>query len=314
MKLTRWQANLFLLLTAIIWGTSYIFIKQALKGGMPAGLINSLRGIIFVFFVYLFFHKTINRMSKKDFKVGLISGIINLLGYQLQTIGLKYTTPANSAFLTATYIVIIPFIVWIFWKKRPLVKSFVAISLCFLGTLFLTNMVNTGLTFHLGDLLTLLSALFYSLQIIYFSNTAAKINPFTVTFMLGSVQALGCLAWSLIFETNTYSTIHWSVAIWPVLILGFFASFGAQTLQVIGQKYTDSTSAGLILMTESLFASFFSVILGFEQLTHNLLLGGILIVAAIFIMEFNPHQLFFLKKRKKLSHLKAMNLKQKNNS
>ncbi len=70
---------------------------------MHAGLINAIRGFIYAGLAYAFFHKTINQMTKRDLKIGLIAGGINFLGYQLQTIGLMYTTPANNAFLTAIY-------------------------------------------------------------------------------------------------------------------------------------------------------------------------------------------------------------------
>ncbi|WP_311406467.1 DMT family transporter [Liquorilactobacillus uvarum] len=296
MKLQKWQANIILLFTAMIWGASYIFIKQALRANMPAGVINSIRGFIFAILIYFFFHKKINKMTRADFKVGLIAGVINFIGYQLQATGLKYTTPSNSAFLTATYIVMIPFVVWVFFKKRPLLKSYFSISICFLGTVFLTNTISNGFSLEVGDILTLLSAFFYALQIVYFSNTVASANPFIVSFMLGSVQGVASLIWSLLFEQSSYGSINWSVAIIPVVILGVLASFGAQTMQVIGQKFTDSTSAGLILMTESLFGSILSVILGFDKLEGNLIVGGLLIVLSIFIMEFNVQRLF-LKKR-----------------
>lgn len=296
MKLQKWQANVVLLLTAMIWGASYIFIKQAIRSGMPAGMINAIRGFIFAMLIYLFFHKKINKMTRTDLKVGTIAGVINFAGYQLQTTGLRYTTPSNSAFLTATYVVMIPFIVWIFYKRKPLLKSYFSIAICFLGTIFLTNVVNNGFTLELGDSLTLASAFFFAWQIVHFSNAVANSDPFIVSFMLGSVQAVASLVWSLFFEQSHYATINWNAAIPPVLILGVFASFGAQTMQVVGQKFTDSTSAGLILMTESLFGSIFSVILGFDKLESNLIIGGLLIVLAIFIMEFNAQRIFLHKK------------------
>jgi EamA-like transporter family. len=159
--------------------------------------------------------------------------------------------------------------------------------ICFIGTLFLTNTISKGFAFQLGDTLTLLSALFYALQIVYFSNTAANVNPFVISFLLGIVQAIGSGLWSILFESQKYSQIEWQSAIWPVIILGIVASFGGQTLQVLGQKFTDATSSGLILMTESLFGSLFSVYLGFEPLTNNLLIGGTLITVSIILMQLN---------------------------
>lgn len=300
MKLARWQANIMLLLTAMIWGTTYTFIKQAYEGHMTAGMMNAIRGFIYALLIFVFFHRIIRQMTRDDFRIGLIAGIINFLGYQIQTIGLNYTTPSKSAFLTATYVVMIPFIVWLFLHQRPAGKSYLAIAICFVGTLFLTNTIQTGFNFKIGDTLTLLSAFVFAAQIVYFSSKAAESNPFTVAFMLGIVQGVASLIWSLIFERGDYSSINWSVSIWPVLILAVFASFGAQTMQVVGQKFTDSTSSGLILMTESLFGSLFSVLMGFDPLTSNLLIGGALIVVAIFMMEFSLKNIVVIRKRRRL--------------
>lgn len=91
-----------------------------------------------------------------------------------------------------------------------------------------------------------------------------------------------------------------------------FASFAAQLLQVIGQRNTDATSAGLILMTESLFGSLFSVVGGFEALTNNLLLGGLLIIVSILIVEINLRKIIFTRRKQFLFKSKQPHDKDKN--
>lgn len=108
MKLSKTQANMTLLFVAFLWGTSYTFIKQAIAAQMPPGFINTFRGLIFALLIYLFFYKTINSMTRAEFRIGLFAGIINCIVLQLQTVGLQYTTPSNSSFLTSTYVVILP--------------------------------------------------------------------------------------------------------------------------------------------------------------------------------------------------------------
>lgn len=287
MKLSKLQANLILLTTAILWGASYLFIKQAVNAGMPAGLINALRGLIYAGLVYLFFHQIINKMTWTDFRIGFMAGFINFIGYQLQTVALKYTTPGKNAFLTATYVVMVPFVVWIMFHKRPEIKSYLAITLCVIGMMWLTNIFKSGLNFQFGDILTLIGAFVFALQIVYFGYTATDASPWIVAFMLGVVQGVGGFIYSVFFERGNYTNINWSRAIWPVIILAVFASFGAQTMQIVGQKFTDATAAGLIMMTESMFGSLFSVSLGFEPFTMNLLIGGILIIISILIMQID---------------------------
>lgn len=297
MHISKGRANLMLLVAAIIWGSGYIFSKQATNANMQAGTINAIRGLIYAALAYLFFHKAINKMTKVDLRIGLTAGFINFLGYQIQTIGLMHTTPANNAFLTAIYVVIIPFIVWIFFHRRPESKSYLAIAICMIGMVFLTNVINQGLSIHIGDLLTIISAFFYALQIVYFGMTATDSNPWILSFMLGITQGVFGLIYSLLFEHGSYGSVDWKTAILPVVILGILSSFGAQTLQVVGQRFTDPTPAGIILMTESMFGSVFSVMFGFEPLTTNLLIGGILIIVALLLMQINFRKVWGMRKR-----------------
>ncbi|WP_461225605.1 DMT family transporter [Lacticaseibacillus suihuaensis] len=285
MTVTKTRANAMLAVAAMIWGSGYLFTKLATNAGMPAGLINGIRGLIYAGLAGLLFHKALAKMTRQDLVVGLIAGTINFLGFQLQTIGLAYTTPANNAFLTAIYVLFVPFICWLLFKQRPERKSYVAIAICVIGMAVLTNVFGQGLSLHLGDLLTLASAVFYALQIVYFGTAPAESSPWVLAFMLGATQAVYGLTWSGLFERHAYAAIDWQAGLWPVLVLGLLSSFGAQTLQVVGQRHTDPTPAGLILMTESLFGSLFSVALGFEPFTLNLLIGGALILLALVVMQ-----------------------------
>lgn len=287
MKLSKTQANMTLLFVAFLWGTSYTFIKQAIAAQMPPGFINTFRGLIFALLIYLFFYKTINSMTRAEFRIGLFAGIINCIVLQLQTVGLQYTTPSNSSFLTSTYVVILPFVTWLVYRKQPPKKSYLSIALCLVGMIYLTGVVENGFHIQLGDLLSVLAAVALSFQIVYYGNVATGARPQIVAFMLGITQAVISSTYSLVFERDVFRLINWSQAILPVIILGVTASFAAQTLQITCQKYTDTVTTGLILVTESLFASLVSVLFGIEQLTKRLTIGGTLIILALVVIQFN---------------------------
>lgn len=285
MKLSKIQANVVLLICAFIWGVSFTFIKAATNAHVPIGLLNGLRGLLFALLVYVFFPKIINHMTRNDLIYGTIGGILYFIVTQLQSTGLKYTTPSNSAFLTATYVIFVPFISWLLFKQRPSRRVYVAVILCVIGMVFLTGIINSGLHVTLGDGLTLLSAVTVAFDIIYLSIVAMKANPIRMSFMLGVVMSILGLGSSILFERSGYTAIQYQDAIWPIIYLGVFASFIAQTLQIFSQKFTDPTSVGMTLMTESLFASIFSVSVGVEKLTRNLVIGGALIFIALILMQ-----------------------------
>lgn len=291
MTLTRTQSNFGLLTSAFIWGTSYIFIKAATAANMSASMINGFRGLIFAILLYLFFHRTINRLTWQDVRIGALGGLINVAVVQFQTSGLKYTTPSNSAFLTATYVLFVPFVVWITTRQRPQRKLIFAIILCLIGTTFLTGILQTGLKLQIGDVLTLCSAVFVACQIVYYSALGDRINPINSSFMLAITQIVVSGGMALLFDHQHFGAVDWQKAIVPIIVLGVTASFMAQTLQIFCQQHADPTASGLILMTESLFASIVSVAVGAEPITSNLLIGGTLIFLALLLMQIDLKRL-----------------------
>ncbi|WP_461243050.1 DMT family transporter [Secundilactobacillus muriivasis] len=291
MTLTKTQSNLGLLTSAFIWGISYTFIKQCTDAHMSAGLINGGRGLIFATLLYIFFHKTIHHITWQEVKLGAIGGLLNVAVVLLQTTGLKYTTPSNSSFLTATYVLFVPIVVWITQHQRPQRKLILAIILCLIGTTFLTGIIQTGFHLQLGDILTLCSAIFVSLQIVYYSALGTRLNPINSSFMLAMSQIVVSGGMSLLFERQGYGAIDWPHAILPLIALGITASFMAQTLQIFCQQFADPTTSGLLLMTESLFASLVSVLVGIEPVTSNLVIGGSLIFVALLLMQLDLHRL-----------------------
>lgn len=287
-----------LLLVAILWGSSYVFAKLTIQAGMHSGVINACRGTMCVIAGYIIFHKQINQMTWLDFKLGLLMGTINFLGYFLQTDALRYTTPAKNAFLTTLYVAIAPLILWLFWHERPQRKTYFAVTLAIIGMAVITNVANTGLQLNFGDFLTVVSAIFWALQLIFFGKYAPKVSsPWMVIFMIGLCQ--GTFGWITtgLFERTNLPQIHWVQALIPLAILAIVVTFLAQGMQITAQQYTDATSAGLLLMLESFFASTMSVIMGYDPLTPQLIWGGLILLLANAIMQINFQDVPFLRKQ-----------------
>ncbi|WP_051504991.1 DMT family transporter [Paenibacillus durus] len=290
MKMTKPTANILLLFISLLWGSGFVVTKIALDANVSAGFINFFRGFLFALLVLIFFNKKIFNMTFRDFKIGLIAGLLNFGGFLTQTIGVKYTTPSNNAFISATYVVLIPFIAWALYRKPLRLKSFISISLCMLGMVILTGVWNKALTINIGDIYSLICALFYAGSIVYLGYGARKADVSIVAFMLAMVQAIGGLIFFLSVEREPLAEINWSAAIVPLLYVSILCSFVAQTIQITAQKHTSATSAGLIMMLEGVFGSVFSVAFGFEAFTVNLFIGGMLIMLSLILMEadFQP--------------------------
>ena len=295
--MSKRKANLLLLTVAILWGASYIFVRMAINAGMQSGMINAVRGSMCVVGCLIVFNKSIRQMTRFDFKAGPLMGITNFIAYYLQTDGLRFTTPAKNAFITTMYVALSPLLLWIFWHERPRRKTYFVIPLALIGMGILTNVTASGLALNYGDLLTLISSIFWALQLIFFGKIASKASsPWIIIFMIGLIQGIAGWCVSFTTETQTFAHIHWIQALIPVALLAILVTFVAQGLQITAQKYTDATSAGLLLMLESFFASVLSVILGYDSLTHSLIIGGAILLLANAIMQTDLHRLSFLKR------------------
>jgi drug/metabolite transporter (DMT)-like permease len=290
LKMTKTMANIMLLITSVFWGSGFVATKIALDSGLSPGFLNFARGILFVLCMLLFFYKKIAKMTVKDFKIGLIAGLLNFGGFITQTIGVMYTTPSNNAFITATYVVIVPFITWLFYAKKLQVKSLVSIAACLIGMVILTGVADKEISMNIGDIYTLICAFFYAGSIVVLGYSTSTADFSVVAFMLAAVQAIGGLAYFLFVEKGQLSGVDWSVALVPLLYMGVICSFVGQTAQVVAQKHTSATSAGLIMMLESVFGSLFSVAFGFEAFTVKLVIGGTLIMLSILLLEIDFKQ------------------------
>jgi len=283
--LKKQTAILIMLLVTIIWGGGFVAIKFALDMGVTVGLMNMIRAAMFTALTLVFFHKHIFNMTKDEFKIGFLAGTANMLGFVLQSIGAQYTTLSNSAFLTTTNVVMIPFMAWVIMKRKPQTKNYVAVAICMLGTAVLAGVFQNGLSFNVGDIYSLACAFGFGLSIVFLAMQKSESHFAVGAFMVAVTHFIGGAFYFVFAEGMYMPPIDWKVAILPLIYLGVGSSFLAQSLQVAAQKYVNPSTASLVLMFESVFGSIFSIMFGFESFTINLLIGGSLIVVSLIVSE-----------------------------
>ena len=252
-KHPRLVGNTILWVVAAIWGSSYVLMKMVTNAQMPAGMINGWRGLIAASFVGLIFFKKLRHMSAHDVHVGIVAGIINYIAFQCGTIG----------------------------------QDFWAVGVAIIGMVILSRLVQTGFTLHFGDLIVLVAAFFYAIQILYYGGAATKVSPWVMVFWVSLLQGIGGMSYSVLFERSQWPGIEWGRALPPLLTVALLVTLMTQLLQIYAQRLTSATTAGMIMMTESLFSSLFSVLLGFDRLTWSLIIGGGLLVVANLISQIN---------------------------
>lgn len=288
-------ADISLVIVAFVWGAGFVASKEALTIAKPFYMMT-IRFMISTLLMALVFRKTLKTMNKQDLKNGLIVGIFLFLAFGTQTVGLQYTGAAKQAFLTATNVVIVPFLYWGICKKRPDIYSIFSAFLCFLGISILTLQDSLS-GINIGDILTLVCALFFALHIVSVGYFASKTNPIVLTIIQLGTSAV--LSFFVAIFTEPIPSNFTLSGTFALFYLGIFSTLIAFLLQNIAQKHTSSTHTAIILSTECVFGSILSVILLKESFTFEMFIGCIVIFSSIIISETKLS--FLKKKRKKLS-------------
>jgi drug/metabolite transporter (DMT)-like permease len=198
-----------------------------------------------------------------------------------QTVGIEYTTAGKNAFITASNVVIVPFLYWLTSRKKPNIYEVIGAILCFVGIGVLS--LDANLTMGLGDLLTLIGGFFYACHIVSVGYYSKKHDPILLTIFQFSVTAILSLIFALIFEPKVSSVT--GEMIFPIVYLALFSTLIGFLIQNVAQKYTSSTHAAIILSMESVFGNIFSIIFLKEALSVRLFIGCLLILISVITTE-----------------------------
>lgn len=275
-----------LLLATVFWGMTFPIIKTALDFISPVTFLAlrfTVSAIVLVPFVWRFRSK----ISAHTVKLGVVAGLLLFLGYFLQTVGLDYTTSANSGIITGLYVILIPLISYTYLKMRIFRMDIFASILAFSGLIVMSLSSISGIGIQTGDILTLLSAIAYAYQIAYVSKHSHEVDSFLFTFYQILVVAILSALFIPTFEPFKFSLNDFVIftIVFTALTAGVFSIFVSNRALI----YVEPTAAGVIFVGEPIFAALFSVILLNEKLSLLTLVGGIMMVSAMFIVTYARH-------------------------
>ncbi len=274
-------ADLSLLLVAIIWGSSFVVMKNSLNHITPYYLL-AYRFIIASILMGIVFFKRLRKVSIENLKAGLLIGIFLFVGYATQTVGLKYTTAGKQAFITATNVVMVPFIYWGISKKKPDAYDIIAAFLCTIGIGTLS--FESNLKMGYGELLTFVCAIFFALHISTIGYFSKKHDPIILSVIQIVVVALLSTIVALLFEPKV-DMFPSKEAVLPILYLAIFCTLTAYLIQNVAQRHTSSTHAAIILSLESVFGGLLSLIFLKEPFTIRFFIGCLAILISIITTE-----------------------------
>lgn len=282
-----------LLTTAVIWGSSFVILKNAIDG-LGVMWVLAMRFTISAVLLLALAGKRLRSMSRASVRGSVLIGVCLAAAYIVQTYGLKYTTPGKNAFLTTTYCVMVPFLAWLVYKRKPGLHNVAAAVLCVAGIGFVALDAGFG-EVNTGDVLTIFSGVFYALQIILMEQYISGCDSLSVSAVEFSTAAVICLVGTFAFEGTPVMPA--SGQIFAVLYLAVMCTALCFFLQAWGMKYTPSSTAAMIMTLEAVFGTIFSVILYHEQVTPRLLAGFALIFVAVVLSETGTELLKKLRKQ-----------------
>ncbi|MCY0875079.1 MAG: DMT family transporter [Firmicutes bacterium] len=285
----RYLADVALLAVTFVWGTTFVIVQDAIQV-LPVFAFLALRfcigGLILLTPVVSVPALRAQLRQRSLWLSGGFLGLWLFAGYALQTIGLLYTTPAKSGFITGLSVVLVPLFALLILKKRTSRAAWLGVAIA-TGGLFLLSQSKTG-GINLGDVLTLLCAITFAVQIVYVGEYAPKY----AALPLAAVQILTVGVLSILVTAFTRTPVGalqrellTPTVLFALAITSLLATSVAYFAQMAFQKFTTPTRTALIFATEPVFAALASYLWTSDRLTMSAWVGCALILSGMLVAE-----------------------------
>ena len=263
-----------LLATTAVWGGAFLVMKDSLVRQDVYSFLAS-RFILAAAFMFIYKPKSLTGLDRKFVKRAVLIGLLLCSGFIFQTFGLTQTTVSNTGFITGLYLVFTPLISWILLKREIFKVQWLAVLVATIGLYFISF---NGISFGIGEILVLISALLFAGQIVALGEWSDGENTYALTLIQILVSAVIFFALSLKdgFQLPPDNGV-WSA----VFYTAFFATFLGQLIQVKAQSVMSATVAGVLLAMETPFALFFGLYFDNDPITLRIISGGTLVLIAM---------------------------------
>lgn len=276
------KADIALLGITIIWGASFTLMKEGIND-IPPYTFTAMRYSIGAIVLALVFYKRMKNINRETLKYGGLIGLVLSGGAILQILGLQYTTASKSGFITGLCVVFVPVFLAVITKKLPKKTALIGILLSLLGLGMLT--LGDELGINKGDLLTLISAVFFAFQIILIDKYAPDFDSVAITVVeLGTISIISLVLGFFMEGLNAKIT---GASLFAILFTGLLCSALAYWVQMDMQKHTTATHAAVIFLGEPVFSAIIAAIFLKEAMTLKMIIGCGLILGGMIVSEFN---------------------------
>jgi drug/metabolite transporter (DMT)-like permease len=284
----RLKAHLALLLCSFLWGVTFVVVKDALAD-ISVFAYLSARFVLGALPMIWIYREDLRKLTRTEAWAGVHVGVFMAGGYAFQTAGIARTTPSKAAFITGVSVVLVPVFLAAFWRNRIGAWAWGGAAASFAGLYFLTVPKQGIADLNRGDLLVMVCAVLYALQIIF-------IARYTGRYSLGALSCLQVILAGALFtiavpvfnvtRVEPFFVRYTFQMEFGVIVTAIFTTALAYPLLVWGQRHTTATNTALILTAEPVFAAITSYLVVHERLGARPLAGAVLILAGICIAEW----------------------------
>lgn len=282
--LKKYRGELGLLCTAMIWGGGFVATKLALETRLTPYAITACRFLLGFLLLLLFCAGKLRGVNRRVVAHGAVLGFLLFAAFTFQTVGLSFTTASKNAFLTAIDVVFVPLIGRAFFHEKLDLYGVAGALLAFSGAGSL--MLGGGFSVNAGDLLTLVCALCFAFHIYCVGLFVPECDAVLLTMLQFAFAFLFSAPPALLFRVQAAAFQPENVL--AILYLGVFSTGIAFLLQNVSQKLTSSTRTAILLSSESVFGSLMSVLFLHERPALRVIVGCLLILAAVLLVEVKP--------------------------
>ncbi|MCC6394279.1 MAG: DMT family transporter [Bryobacterales bacterium] len=286
----RSRSELALVAVTILWGATFVVVKNAIEQASTLVFL-AMRFSLASAALLLMFRRRLRwqgHLRWISLQGGLLAGLCLMLGYFFQTLGLRYTTPSKSAFVTGLTTVLVPFLSALVYRRAPHLSEGIGVVVATAGLALLTHPGGRFNSFAIGygDALTLCCAVAFACHILVLGrwSPVSSFELLSVTqILVTAFLALAVCGWAepvkLVWSRQLVS---------GVVITGLLATAVAFTVQTWAQRYTTPTRAALIFALEPVSAAVTAFFAAGDVLAGRALLGAALILAGVLIVELKP--------------------------
>ncbi|QRP64586.1 DMT family transporter [Rhodanobacter sp. FDAARGOS 1247] len=276
-------ATLGLIAMTAVWGSTFVLIKDVV-GRMPVADFLAVRFAIAAVAMLVLFARPVWRLGRRQVLRGLLLGLVYGCGQLLQTWGLSLIAPSVSGFATGMYVVFTPILAMLLLGQRMAGIVWLAVALSTLGLGLLSL---NGVSVDLGVWLTLASAALYALHIVLLGQWSRPGDAFG----LSAVQMVAIAVVCLLATAPHGPVLPPDRGAWlAILYMALIAGAGAMLMQTWAQSHLPAARAAIVMTTEPVFAAAFAVLLGVDALSWRMVVGGGLILAAMYLVELMPRR------------------------